>query len=204
MTKSVLRAVLGRMQFTLHATRRTPHGASRLVQAMSAWLVNTRRAPSRHSRDARVHGHTTTPVHKLRTPPSPPPSLKSPKRLPALLYSALLRFFFVAGVQGQSGLHHLGLRLPRHARGRVELRTGQQQHNRGLRKSPSGEGNHRVRSRGMEIRWGIFCCYFFFAYLICSKSIRYSYYVRSRFGFRISNFDFDFDFDFFFFFCILT
>ena len=30
--KSVLRAVLGRMQFTLHATRRTPHGASRLVQ----------------------------------------------------------------------------------------------------------------------------------------------------------------------------
>ena len=37
--KSGLRAVLGRMQFALHATRRTPHGASRLVQAMSAWLV---------------------------------------------------------------------------------------------------------------------------------------------------------------------
>ena len=31
--KSVLRAVLGRMQFTLRAARRTPHGASRLVQA---------------------------------------------------------------------------------------------------------------------------------------------------------------------------
>ena len=44
--KSVLRAVLGRMQFTLHATRQTPHGASRLVQAMSAWLGKTRRAPS--------------------------------------------------------------------------------------------------------------------------------------------------------------
>ena len=29
--KSVLRAVLGRMQFTLHATHRTPHGASRLA-----------------------------------------------------------------------------------------------------------------------------------------------------------------------------
>ena len=42
----VLRAVLGRMQFTLNATRRTPHGASRLMQAMSAWLVKTRRAPS--------------------------------------------------------------------------------------------------------------------------------------------------------------
>ena len=41
--KSVLRAVLGRMQFTLHATRRAPHGASRLVQAMSAWSVKTRR-----------------------------------------------------------------------------------------------------------------------------------------------------------------
>ena len=37
--KSVLRAVLRGMQFTLHASRRTPHGASRLVQAMSAWLV---------------------------------------------------------------------------------------------------------------------------------------------------------------------
>ena len=67
--KSVLRAVLGRMQFTLHASRRTPHGASRLVQAMSPWLVQTRRAPSRHSRDARVYGHTTTAMHHLGTPP---------------------------------------------------------------------------------------------------------------------------------------
>ena len=37
--KSVLRAVLGRTQLALHATRRTPHGASRLVQALFAWLV---------------------------------------------------------------------------------------------------------------------------------------------------------------------
>ena len=36
------------MQLTLHATRRTPHGASRLVQAMSAWSVKTRHAPCRH------------------------------------------------------------------------------------------------------------------------------------------------------------
>ena len=71
-TKSVLRAVLGRMQFTLQATRPTPHGASRLVQPMSAWLVKTRRAPSRHRRDARVYGHTTTAMHKLSTPPPPP------------------------------------------------------------------------------------------------------------------------------------
>ena len=57
----------GRMQFTLHTTRRTPHGASRLVQAMPAWLVKTRRAPSRHSGDARVYGHTTTAMHKRST-----------------------------------------------------------------------------------------------------------------------------------------
>ena len=76
--KSVLRAVLGRMQFTLHATRRAPHGALRLVQAMSAWLEKTRRAPSRHSRDARVYGHSTTAMHKLSTPPLPPPILKPP------------------------------------------------------------------------------------------------------------------------------
>ena len=49
------------MQLTLHANRSTPHGASLLVQqAMSAWSVKTRRAPSRHCRDARVYGHTTT------------------------------------------------------------------------------------------------------------------------------------------------
>ena len=75
--KSVLRAGLGRMQFTLHGTRRTPHGASRLVQAMSAWLVKTRRAPSRHSRDARVYGHTTTAMHELSTPPPLPPFLST-------------------------------------------------------------------------------------------------------------------------------
>ena len=61
--KSAFRAVLGTVQFTLHATRRTPHGSSRLVQAISAWLVTARRAPSRHSRDARVYGHTTTAMH---------------------------------------------------------------------------------------------------------------------------------------------
>ena len=60
------------MQFTLHASRRTPHGASRLVKAMSAWLVTTRRAPSWHSRDAEVNGHTTAAMHKLSTPPPLP------------------------------------------------------------------------------------------------------------------------------------
>ena len=38
---------------------------------MPAWLVKTRRAPSRHSRDARVFGHTTTVMHEISTPPPP-------------------------------------------------------------------------------------------------------------------------------------
>ena len=42
-----------RMQLTLHTTRRTPHGTSYFVQETSAWSVKTRRAPSRHCRDAR-------------------------------------------------------------------------------------------------------------------------------------------------------
>ena len=66
--KSVIRAVLGRMQFVLHAIRRTPHGASHLVQATSALLVKSRRSPSRHSRDARVYGHTTAAMHELSSP----------------------------------------------------------------------------------------------------------------------------------------
>ena len=61
--KSHSQAVLSRMQLTLHETRRTPHGASRLVLAMSAWSVKTRCAPSRHCRDARVYDHATTAMH---------------------------------------------------------------------------------------------------------------------------------------------
>ena len=51
-----------------------------LVQAMSAWVMKTRRAPSRHSRDTRVYSHTTTAMHKVSTPPPSPPlaSLASP------------------------------------------------------------------------------------------------------------------------------
>ena len=61
--KSASQAVLIRMQPTLYATPGTPQGASRLVLAMSAWSVNTRRAPSRHYRDSRVYGRTTTAMH---------------------------------------------------------------------------------------------------------------------------------------------
>ena len=58
------------MQLTVHATR-TPHGASRLVHAMSAWSVKPRRAPSRPCTDARVHGLKTTAMHGSEHPPPP-------------------------------------------------------------------------------------------------------------------------------------
>ena len=71
---------------TLHGTRRTPHGASRLVLAMSAWSVKTRRAPSRRCRDARVYGHTTTAMHGNEYPPPP--------RCLCYLYIVLVYRFF--------------------------------------------------------------------------------------------------------------
>ena len=71
--KLASKAVLSRMQLTLHATHRTPHGASRLVLAMSAWSVKTQRAQSLHCRDARVYRHTTTAMHENEYPPSPIP-----------------------------------------------------------------------------------------------------------------------------------
>ena len=52
--KPASRADLSRMPLNRHATRRTIHGASHLVLAKSNWPVTTRRAPSRHYRDARV------------------------------------------------------------------------------------------------------------------------------------------------------
>ena len=91
MAKSVLRAVLARMQFTLHATRRTPLSASRLVQAMSAWLVKTRRAPFWHSRDARVYGHTTAAMHKLSRLHSSPPVSPPAKQAEVTISNQLLR-----------------------------------------------------------------------------------------------------------------
>ena len=54
--KSASQVLLSRKQLTLHATCRAPRGTSRLVRAMSVWSVKTRRAPSRHGRDARVYG----------------------------------------------------------------------------------------------------------------------------------------------------
>ena len=39
---------------------------------MSTWSVKTQRAPSRHGRDARVYGHTTTVMHDIVYTPTPP------------------------------------------------------------------------------------------------------------------------------------
>ena len=67
--ESASKAVFSGMQLTLHATRPTPCGASRLVQTMRAWSVKTRRVPSRHCRDAKVYGHTIRVMHDMSTPP---------------------------------------------------------------------------------------------------------------------------------------
>ena len=67
---------LRRVQVTLHATRRTPHGASPSVQAMPAWVVKTRRAPPRHCRNARAYALKTTAMHETSAPP--PPLLSRP------------------------------------------------------------------------------------------------------------------------------
>ena len=68
--KPASQTVLRAMQLTVHATRRTPHGASLLVLAMFAWSVKTRRTPSRHRKDARICGHTTTAMHDNEYIPS--------------------------------------------------------------------------------------------------------------------------------------
>ena len=66
--KSASQAALSRMQLTVHATRRTPHGTSRLVLAVPSWSVKTRHASSRRCRGARVYGHMTTAMHDMSTP----------------------------------------------------------------------------------------------------------------------------------------
>ena len=78
------------MQLTVYATRRSPHGASRSVLAMSPCSVKTRRAPSRHCSDARAYGHTTTTMHDNEYTVSPTHPLR-------LRICAGVFFFFFAG-----------------------------------------------------------------------------------------------------------
>ena len=79
--KSASKSSLRRTQLTLHSTRSAPHGASGLVQAISAWSAKTRRALSRHCTEARVYDHTTAAMNGLSAlPPSPLPT-SAPFRL---------------------------------------------------------------------------------------------------------------------------
>ena len=77
------KALRRRMQLTLfHATRPTPHGASRSAQAKSAWSVKTRRAPSRHCRESRVYGHATTVILSIGHEYTPPRRVEDSKAVP--------------------------------------------------------------------------------------------------------------------------
>ena len=61
---------------------------------MPAWPVKTQRAPSRHSRNARVYGHTTTAMHEISTPPPPTlPHATNCNTWPTNNYSAINRHF---------------------------------------------------------------------------------------------------------------
>ena len=95
------------MQLTLHATRRTPHGAPRLVQAMPAWQMKTRHAPSRHCKDARVYGHTTTAMPGIEyTSPIEYTPVSAPSSLPPPFFPALsrnrLKLYAGEGARGPS------------------------------------------------------------------------------------------------------
>ena len=109
--ESASQVVLGRMQLTLHSTRRTPYGTSRLVHTMPAWLAKIRRAPSRYC-NARGYGHTTTPKNGMSTPATPlSPSPGPPRRCTPLwrrwYRASCPSTFFGRGIGGR----HTGLRL---------------------------------------------------------------------------------------------
>ena len=100
------------MQLTLHATRSTPHGASRLVQAMSAWSAETGRAPSRHCRDARVYGHTTDAWHEYT--PSPNGGIIGTYRMTDLrMYTVVRAYPNFATIPGDPETH-VTIRTSRH------------------------------------------------------------------------------------------
>ena len=78
------------MQLTLHATRRTPHGASRLVQAMSVWSAKLDMLhPDVAGMQAFIpYAHTTTAMHAV-------PRLKNPVSLNYLGEKVLFLLFFL-------------------------------------------------------------------------------------------------------------
>ena len=72
---------------------------------MSAWSVKTRRAPSRHCRDARVYGHTSAAMHHMSTPSSAP-SLHYGARLPPFLWRGEFQYFLPSSIRVESCIHN--------------------------------------------------------------------------------------------------
>ena len=76
--RAKVRVTTGSWKDAGHPLCDLPNTSRRFALGASNVCLETRRAPSRHSRDARVYGHTTTAMHKLSAlppPPSPLPSL---------------------------------------------------------------------------------------------------------------------------------
>ena len=105
----VLRSSILRMRRSIKTTAMliwvpTPpplsHGASHLVHAMSAWSLKTRRASSRHRKNAKIYGNTTTAMHDKRPPLRPPDltsaCLSAAMELATLSLAAKLAFFSCA------------------------------------------------------------------------------------------------------------
>ena len=119
------------MQLTLHATRRTPPGASRLVQAMSARSVKTRRSPSQHCMDIKAYGHTPMAMHDNEYTP-PPPAFPLPTHLLLEVQAtAVVDVVYVPAV----GAHPLS--FPEASRGLLRLGSHRQ----------AGDGRAPGRSR---------------------------------------------------------
>ena len=56
-----------------HSSCDSPSSSRRFALGASnaSWSVKTRRTPSRHYKDAGVHGHKTAAMHDMSTPPTP-------------------------------------------------------------------------------------------------------------------------------------
>ena len=137
------------MQFTLHATRRTPRGVSRLVQAMPAWMVKTRRAPSGivETRGYMVGSHDLGYAQtEYSTPPSPVRTCLHFYREciivfrgPTFSFSLICKFGFcieINSVDFREWLSRLGKKTPNvvvSARYRIALATDQGSHKRANR-----------------------------------------------------------------------
>ena len=99
---------------------RTPHGTSRLLQAIPAWSVKTRHAPPRHYMDARVYDRTTTVMHDMSSPPGPSHAHDTPPHRSHSLRQSKRTFCFLppsghrpdVPASGRHPLRRVGQRQP--------------------------------------------------------------------------------------------